>query len=265
MVAIALEATVPAATTAAPVPLTHTDTRVAQLFYPPVSDRPIIAVTGQGYASVPADLARIDVVLTNRPPQGSEYPLPAKSPTPRGPMPITAADLTDIVTALKAAGVPDAKIKVTINPLERSRFRYTNGNTAIVIELDKPTQDRVGQLIKVVNGAVANSGKPAKIYLEDVYVQYVVNRCEAVEDAAYLAAMQDAKLRAAALAKSMGVQLAEIPSVAELPFLGRFYSPCSQDSDITGTIFRRPATAYNPQTPATVEIYREIAVTYRLR
>jgi uncharacterized protein YggE len=86
-----------------------------------------------------------------------------------------------------------------------------------------------------------------------------------VEDAAYLSAVQDAKMRADALAKAMGVQLADGPSVAELPFLGRLYSPCTQSRDVTGAIFSRSPSSYSPGTPAEVGIYREISVTYRTR
>jgi uncharacterized protein YggE len=270
MVAIALEATVAAQTLAAPPNGSPQDTRLAQLFYPPASDRQSIGVTGQGHARVPADLARMEVVLTNRNPQERGYPATAEAATaeptkPQEPKPITEAALTDIIKALQAAGIPESKIKVTLNPIESNKFRYLSRNTAIAIELDKPTQTRVNQIVKVLNTAVSRQSDRTSIYLEDVYVQYVVNSCEAVEDAAYLAAMKDAKLRAGALAKSMGVQLADVPSVAELPFLGRFYSPCSQEPDIAGAIFRRPASPYNPETPAEVEVYREIAVTYRLR
>jgi uncharacterized protein YggE len=266
--AIAVEATLPAQSIAAS-PTAPTDTRLAQLFYPPASDRQIIAVTGQGRATVPADLARVNIVFTNRnsqefdPMSGSS----ASSKPSAKPEPLTEASLAPIVTALKTAGVPDDKIKVTINSLERPRFpSYGRGNGSIMVELEQPTQSGVARLVKTVNAALSSpKGDRAKVFLEDIYVQYSVKSCAAVEDAAYGAAMQDAKLRSGALAKAMGVQLADVPSVAELPFIGRFYSPCSQDIDVTSAAMRRPPTAYDPTMPAAVEVYREIAVTYRLR
>lgn len=263
--AVALGSALPVPAIAAPKPASS-DTRIAQLFYPPASDRQTIAVTGQGRATVPADRARMNVVFTNRNSQDFE---PMSGPTakpPAKPTPLTEAALADIVTALKTAGVPADKIKVTINALERPRFpSYSRGNGSIMVEIEQPTQAGVARLAKTVNTALAAKGANPKVFLEDIYVQYSVKSCAAIEDAAYAAAMQDAKLRAGALAKSMGVQLADVPSVAELPFIGRFYSPCSQDIDVTSAAMRRPPTAYDPTMPAEVEVYREIAVTYRLR
>lgn len=265
--AVALEAALPVQAIAAPQPASS-DTRIAQLFYPPASDRQIIAVTGQGRATVPADRARMNVVFTNRNSQDFDpvYSPNASSKPPAKPAPLTAAALADIVTALKTAGVPDHKIKVTINSLERPRFpSYGRGAGAIMVEIEQPTQAEVARLVKTVNTALAAKGANPKVFLDDIFVQYSVKSCTAIEDAAYAAAMQDANVRAGALAKSMGVQLADVPSVAELPFIGRFYSPCSQDIDVTSAAMRRPPTPYDPTMPAEVEVYREIAVTYRLR
>ena len=242
------------------------DTRIAQLFYPPAAGPQIIAVTGQGYATVPADLAQITVSVTNQKYVDPSFDPPADRPSkrPPEPEPITAASLAGIVEAVQAAGVPRNKIKVNVDPINRSnRPYYGRANSSVSLDLDKPTPERIGQIVKAVNTAVEKGGDRPKIYLENVYVQYAVTSCEAVENAAYLAAMQDAKLRANAIAKAMGVQLAPSPSVAELPFIGRFYSPCSQERDIVSTVFRRPPSAYDPAAPAIVEVYRELAVTYR--
>jgi uncharacterized protein YggE len=268
IVAIALEAIVPAQILAAPSSASANALRLAQLFYPPASDRQIVAVTGQGYASLPADLANIVVSFSNRDSQSREDSIPESSSSKPGkakPAPLKESDLAPVVSALKAAGIPDQKIKVTVDPLEGRNVRYYSnygGNATIKIEVEKPTSERIDQLVKVVNGA---KSRTAKIFVEGATVQYVLNSCEALENASYLSAMQDAKMRANAVAKAMGVQLTDVPSVAELPFLGRLYSPCSQNRDVTGAIFSRPMSPYSPGAPAEVGIYREIAVTYRVR
>lgn len=250
----------------APPPSAAQETRLAQLFYPPAAGPQIVAVTGQGRARVAADLAQIEIAVTNRKPRDPFAPeaqaLPRPEPEPEA---ITAATLAPIVEALTAAGIPSNKIKVNVNPIAKVRPLYGRVNSSIAIEVDKPTAERVDQLVKTANMAVQQLSDRSKVYLEEVYVQYSVNSCEALENAAYLAAMQDAKLRANAVAKAMGVELAATPSVAELPFLGRFYSPCSQEEGITETLFRRPLTPYNPATLPVVEVFRELAVTYRPR
>lgn len=264
-VALALVTTIPASILAAPASAAPSDRRLAQLFYPPASERPIVAVTGQGYASLPADTANMEITLTNRNPQEREDGTADKPGKPK-PVPITAAALAPIVSALKAEGISDQKIKVVIDPLQGRGSRYSNlsglSTATVKVVVDKPTTELVDRLAKVVNEATARKGK---IYVEGATVQYAVNSCKAVEDAAYLSAVQDAKMRADALAKAMGVQLADGPSVAELPFLGRLYSPCTQSRDVTGAIFSRSPSSYSPGAPAEVGIYREISVTYRTR
>jgi uncharacterized protein YggE len=264
LLAIALIATIPARILAAPASSASSDRRLAQLFYPPASEKPIVAVTGQGYASVPADLANIEITLTNINAQ-EEAARTAQGTVRAKPMPITTATLAPIVNALKAEGIPEQKIKVTIDPLQ-GRNRYSSivglSNATIKVTVDRPTTASIDRLANAVNTATPSK---TKIYVESATVQYVVNSCKAVEEAAYLSAVQDAKLRADALAKAMGVQLADGPSVSELPFLGRLYSPCTQSLDITGAMFSRSPNPYSPGTPAEVVIYREISVTYRTR
>jgi uncharacterized protein YggE len=263
-VALALITAIPARILAAPTSSAPSDRRVAQLFYPPASERPIVAVTGQGYASLPADTANMEITLTNRNPQEREDGTGDK-PGKAKPFPMTEAALAPIVNALKAEGIAEQKIKVLIDPLQgRSRYSNSTGfsNATIKFSVDKPTAASIDRLAQVVNTTAA---RKTKIYVEGATVQYVVNSCKAVEDAAYLSAVQDAKMRADALAKAMGVQLADGPSVAELPFLGRLYSPCTQSRDVTGAIFSRSPSSYSPGTPAEVGIYREISVTYRTR
>jgi uncharacterized protein YggE len=257
-VALALLTTMPVRILAAP-----NDRRLAQLFYPPASERPVVAVTGQGYASLPADTANVEITLTNSNPQDRENP---NKPGRAKPAPLTEAALALIVSALKAEGIPAQKIKVAIDPLQSRSGRYGSpsdaSNATMKVVVDKPTTESIDRLAKVVNTAAA---RKANVYVEGATVQYVVNSCKAVEDAAYLSAVQDAKMRADALAKAMGVQLADGPSVAELPFLGRLYSPCTQSRDVTGAIFSRTPSSYSPGAPAEVGIYREISVTYRTR
>lgn len=258
MLAISIGATTPAQVIAAPTNASDNSSILAQLFYPPANDRQIIAVVGQGHASVPADLARIAVALNNYSKEEFERDSRKSDKEVPEPEPITETNLTDILNSLKTTGIPNDKIKVTIEPIK-------GRNAKIAIELEKPTKEKVALIVKSLNSAVPQKGERNKIQLESIYVQYTINNCETVEAAAYQSAVKDAKLRANALAKSMGVNLADVPSIAELPFLGRFWTACSQDPDIIDSIFPRRALPYNPDASAEVEVYREIAVTYNIR
>ncbi len=244
------------------------DRRIAQLFYPTAGSQQI-AVAGQGRARVPADLARLDIVLSNRDPETPPMYEPAPNPGKPEPTPpaITQLSLAPIVEALKQAGVPAGKIQA--NSMSKSgsgRYYppYYRGSSSISLEIEKPTQSRIQQLIEIVQNTAKKSDRP-KIYVTDIYVQYAVSSCEAVETAAYQDALQDARLRATAIAKSLKVELADPPSVSEIPFFGRFYSTCSKDTDIVDALFRRTSNPYSPEIPAEVTIYREVGVTYKIR
>ena len=240
-----------------------TNTKLAQLFYPPANDHRVIAVTGQGKASIPADRARLNFTFTNQAPNaafpGRLSDAPDASPKPPTPEPITEPSLVEVVTALKQAGVPSDKIMVVA-----SATSYRSRNASISVDLEAPTQAQINQLVNAVSDAVPTPAGRRQIYLGNIYVQYLVNSCEAVETEAYGAALADAQLRATAIATKLGITLPNNPSVAELPFLGRFYSPCSQEADIVDQLFQRSLASYNPELPAEVTIFREIAVTYQL-
>jgi uncharacterized protein YggE len=257
--AIALQSTVPTvvlATGASPV---AKDRRVAQLLYPPTSDRPIIAVTGQGFASTPADLAYLQLRVNNTDPQTASEPGASKPKV----APLTLASLAKITDALKNIGITSQNIKVTIDPLD-GRSRYANSDGSIGITIEKPTTERIDQVVRIAKlGSLRNSG--AKAYIESATVQYALKSCTELENAAYLAAVKDAKVRAEAVAKAMNVKLADPPSIAEIPFLGRLYSPCTQEKDVISAIFSRSANSYKAGTPAEVGVYRELGVSYRLQ
>jgi uncharacterized protein YggE len=242
---------------------------IAQLLYPPVSEQRGISVTGQGRASVPADRAQVDILLTNEDPYADPYAVPAyEAPGPDGnapepPKPITAADLQDVVAALEATGLPASAITVNVPPVTSPTYSYPQLEVSLTLNITAPSREQINQLVQTVNTTLQTQTPQQAVFVRRVYVQYAIDSCAAIEQQAYAAAMADAQLRAAAIATAINVNLVTPPAVAELPFLGRFLSPCNEDADVVGALFWSPDNSfYNPEAPAAVEVFRELLVTY---
>jgi len=240
----------------------------AQLLYPPVSEQRGISVTGQGRANVPADQARIDVLLTNRDPnEPPNYGVPSPdgmpSIPPVEPKPITRENLQEVQAALLGAGLPESAIMINLPTVDTVSYGYRRAEASLNLELEQPTQTQVNDLVKLINDTLRGASPTQTIFVSTVFVQYAINSCELVEQQAYSAAMEDAQLRARAIADAINVTLIEPPAVAELPFVGRFLSPCNEDTDVIGALFWSPdSNIYNPEAPSEVVVYRELMVTY---
>ena len=243
---------------------------IAQLLYPPASDQGAVSVTGQGRASVPADVARIEVLVTNLDPNA---PYPPYEVGPDGfpiepeplpePPPITRLSLQGVVDALTAAGVPESAIRVNIDVVDTQSYYYYGTGDSLVVNLEDPTRDRVNGLVQVINDALEGQTPQQVVFVDRLYVDYAIAECAVIEQAAYENAMADAQLRAEAIADSMDVSLSNPPSVAELPFLGRLLSPCNEEKDLVAALFYGSAPSfYDPEAPAEVTVYRELMVTY---
>ena len=239
---------------------------IAQLLYPPASDRGVISVTGQGRASVPADFAQVEMRFTNYDPNAAYYPYdipPGESEPIPEPPPITRVSLQEVVSALTAAGVPESAIQVNVPIVDAPTYYYYSTETSLALDLEEPTRDQVNSLIQAVNNTLENQSPQQTIFMSGVFVQYAIESCTLVEQRAYTAAMEDARLRAGAIADTMDVSLVTPPSVAEMPFLGRLFSPCNEDTDVIGELFwGAESNFYDPDAPAEVTVYREIMVTY---
>ena len=245
---------------------------VAQLFYPRVNDRHALMVLGQGQVSVPADTARVEFVFTRyssvepapeSPVQFKTENLPKPSidvPQPETPeiTPLTKESFLPIVDAIVAIGVPRDAIEV------QTQAPMSGDSAKLVVKLDKPTPERV---LEVVTAAKDAGGKMEQFVLQSVGVRYLVTDCQALARSAYQAAVKDARNRAEAIADAMGVKLSNMASVAEQPFYDLLVPLCSQESSLPSLPFGfgAPASNFDPNAPAIVQLRRDIFVTYPIR
>lgn len=238
---------------------------IAQLFYPPVSSPPGVMVQGQGKASAPADTARIEFLFTN------QYPEQLDGTKPKAPKPITQANLKPVVDALAASGVPASSIEVNTSPTASQTFPFpvqaSKDTLQLVVKLEKPNRDRVQQIIKIAGDETILKGILA---LQNTNVEYAVNDCPALEKAAYISAVNNARSRALALSEALGVKIADIPSIAEssfsaFNFFGSSSSACGSQASPAVFPFNAIKRPYDPNTPAEVEVKKDIFVTYTIR
>jgi uncharacterized protein YggE len=236
--------------------------RVAQLYYPPVSDRQGIMVFGQGQVRLPADKARLEFTFVREapatPPTDSTLPLPTTKP-------ITKDNLQPVVDAIANLGIPAKDIKVEIDAT--SIIPLSTAKPKITFEVDKPTRSRIDT---IVNQVKDNAKDKAKVTVEAINVGYAVKDCQALTTAAYQAAVKDARSRAEAIASSLKVKLSDVPTVSESFFYDIVVPLCVTETGESlplpiGYGELRVLPPYNPEAPAEVQLRRDLFVTYPIK
>ncbi|MBE9126331.1 MULTISPECIES: SIMPL domain-containing protein [unclassified Coleofasciculus] len=240
------------------------DRKIAQLFYPQVSEQATLRVIGKGRASQPADRASLQFKFISNipfesPPEGvlSQFDTPGE--------PLSEESLQPIVDALVAIGVPANAIEVKIVEPTGSILPFpfpstaTEGGAEVAVMVEQPTRDRLDQIVDTASDAANNL---EDILLSTINVQYAVDDCQALERAAYQSAVEDSQNRARAIAEAMGADLRGAPSVAE-PFYGIFLPGCNSEGNLP--FGGSAATPYDPNSPVEVEVTKEIFTSYPVR
>ena len=251
--------------------LTPDPTEVAQVFYPPATpNRQVLMVMGHGQVKRAADKAEVAIVLFNYDPYAV-----SENPEAMALKPMTQAMLKPVLEAIAAAGIPAGNLKVKIGsaqpiPSSTDPFAYYGEGSAVIkFDLTQPTTQQVEKIMTAVEGV---TGGDRAVYLQDRYVTYSTTSCDGLAQAAYVAAVADARDRAQVLAGAMKVQLTNVPSVAESSsfFPGSPYpsipSPCDLASipNAAAMGYLSPSP-YDPSLPAEVTLQRDLYVTYPIR
>jgi uncharacterized protein YggE len=240
------------------VALSPTRNLTAQLFYPPASDQQAFRVVGKGRASGPADTARIAFKFGSSALESAPDAVLSQFEVVQAVL--TRENLQPIVDALVAIGVPTDAIDVKITEAQPSVLPFpfpstgTEGSAGIVVRLEQPTRDRIEQIVTVTTEA---AGKNEVLIVGSVGIEYSVNDCQALEKAAYQAAVNDALNRARAIAEPLGADIG-IPSVAE-PFYEIFLPGCSSEGSFP---FANSTAAYDPDAPAEVVVTKDIFFSF---
>jgi len=243
-----------------------------------------IVVQGYGRATAPADTAQVAFTVSK---SGVAYPVPmgetkpiepgviegstgtgsAAAPgitpvppdiytTPVPPEPITEADLQPLVDAIKAQGVSDSDIEVTIYP---STYYGPYGSPTALVTVTLHDVSKVGGLIDAASQAVAASGT---LYLQNTGVTYSVSDCDALLKEARGAAVEDARDNGAGLAEALGVGLGAIQGATEYSYDPYGYSGCQSQSGLVYDSYMPP---YDPAQPAEVQIISNVTISFAMQ
>lgn len=241
-----------------------------------------IVVQGYGRATAPADTARVAFVVGK---SGEVYPMPLEEPAviPEGSgaeggvgvetapskpdvistsEPITEADLQPLVDAIKAQGVSDTDIEVTIYP---SSYYGPYGTPTARVTVTLDDVSKVGSLIDAGNQAVADTGT---IWIQNVGVIYSVNDCDALLKEARRAAVEDARDNGAGLAEALGVGLGDIQGATEYSYdpYGYSYGYSGCQSQSGGPVYYEyEGPSYDPAQPAEVQIISNVTISFAMQ
>jgi hypothetical protein len=242
-----------------------------------------LTVQGFGRATTPADSARVQFVVT----QGYEFyrePLPVEPrPVPErevpgeiapdsGPVPpprVIEEDLGKLVEAIKAQGVSEDDIEVTVIPGEGYYEPFSLVATARVTVTLRDA-DKVGPVVEAGSTAVelltlTSSRYPSgTLFLQNVGVSYRVDDCDALLDEARRAAIEDARDNGEGLADALGVSRGALLAAWEYSYDPTGYSACAEDSYSYG-LYEYEGPPYNPAAPAEVQIVSNVSLTYAIQ
>ena len=239
-----------------------------------------IVVQGFGRATAPADTARVQFVVGR---SGDIYPMPLGEPsvipesgvqggtvegeiaptkpdvypTPVPQTPITEADLQPLIDAIKAQGVSDSDIEVTIYP---ASYYGPYGSPTARVTVTLRDMSKVGSLIDAGNQAAAGTGT---LYIQNVGVTYSVNDCDALLKEARRAAVEDARDNGAGLAEALGVGLGDIQGATEYSYDPSGYSSCQPQSGPVYYQYEGPP--YDPAQPAEVQIISNVTISFAMQ
>jgi hypothetical protein len=279
------------------IPLSTQSEQIAQFFPYANPNEQTVMVQGQGGASLAADAAEIELVFVNYDPFYDPYAcyydesglLPETidlsrvepCPAPADSLPLSRASLQPAIDALVNGGIArnDIRLRLPSDPAPDNDFAtlYYPDSASLSLIVANPTRQQVQELVTAVENSVANH---ESLYLQDRYVQYTLSNegCQSLERDAYRNAVANAQSRATVLAEALGVEIGNVPSVADSAFslsgifgnvagvFGGTSSYCDTEAATSAVFGSFPSPPYyDPMTPAEVRSQRSIFVTYPVR
>lgn len=215
-----------------------------------------ITVVGQGQAVAPADTALLEFRFGNRAPTDQSPQATVASADSNTSLPVETA-LQPVVDALLAVKVPVGNIQLQSSSLD---------NPKLVVQLDKPTRDRVQDVVKIVTTALKSDNS---LFIQGIGAEYGVNNCAPLERTARRAALRDALTQAQIIAFDLGVKVGEILFVTVYPSFGSpASSTCGSKVGVpVSSLFSVSETTppYDPSANPEVRLRMQISLTYSIQ
>jgi uncharacterized protein YggE len=164
--------------------------------------QPSIVVTGSGGASAPAERAVVQLLIVRAAPYSQDFTSDTPAPTSTAG---AAGSIAPVIDAIQALGVLEGAIRVLSSPSLISVCPNSAHCSAVRVEVtvEKPDLDLLNA---IVDGAGEAAGKE-DLTVQDVGVGYGIADCRPLHERAREAAATDARTRAEAQAKVLGVTL----------------------------------------------------------
>ncbi|MFB2917991.1 MULTISPECIES: SIMPL domain-containing protein [Aerosakkonema] len=220
-------------------------------------NRRAISVIGQGLVTAPADTARLEFRFANRAPVEPPPPATTLTPAPENPSLPEEEPLKPVVDALVGVKVPQDNITIETSSLE---------NPKLLVKIDKPTRERVQEVVKVASSALKGSDA---LFIQGIGAEYAVNDCQPLERTARRIALKDAQSQVSSIALEMGVQVGELLLVTVYPIVSpASVSACGSKIAVSTSPFAGFSDStppYNPSAPTEVQVRSQIGVTYAIK
>jgi uncharacterized protein YggE len=228
--------------------------------------QPSIVVTGTGSASAPAEHALVQLLIVRAAPYSRDF----SSDTPAPASTTGAVSIAPVVDAIQGVGVLEGAIRVLSSPSLISVCSNSAKCSAVRIDVtvDKPDLDTLNA---IVNAAGEAAGKQ-ELTVQDVGVGYTIADCRPLHAQARDAAATDARGRAEAQAKAVGVTLGTLVVSSETapaepddangcpPF-----HPASSDAWWTPGSVGLTVPAFDPLAVPQVAVTLQVTLAYMIR
>ncbi len=214
-----------------------------------------LSASGYGRVTAPVDQAAIVFSYSS-----NYYPEPVTDENViASPPTVQESDLNSVVNALAGAGISRSAISVT-------RDAYGLQSLRLVVQVDRPTSERINTLVELANAAATEDNKFAS---NSTGVVYTARDCQAAETTARQMAVEEARRQATTMASAVGVQIGDILSVSgstNWGYSGPSLGSCpSSISDVLSYIGLYGAQNYDPSVPLGVPVDASVSITYTLQ
>jgi uncharacterized protein YggE len=190
---------------------------------------PSLTVTGYGEATAPADSVQIELLIGlaedfGMNPRAREVPVLVRPDTGNGATPAAGNDgdaeeyaLDPLFAVLDEAGIPSEEIDVAISPLAPDPYQGPYSALArLAFTVDDPELAAINALMASASEAAGEAG----LAVIQAGAAYQLDDCQALEDEAQQAAIDDARQKAERLADQLGVTTGEIVLASDFGFFG---------------------------------------------
>jgi uncharacterized protein YggE len=222
-----------------------------------VIERRSLTVVGLGQVTAPADIALLEFRFGSREALNApESNIPGLSI--EAARKNTETNLQPAVKALTEAGIPARNVSLQTSSLQ---------SPALLVRVEKPTQEGLQKTVLMVNQALKSS---QSLFLQSIGAGYAVNSCQSLQRSARRIALRDAQEQLISLAQDISVQLGELLSVTVLPLQGSSNSTgCGSKVGVpnmpVSIVIDDVTPPYNPSGPPEVQVRSQVSVTHAIK